>query len=176
MGRGCRMDLKTRIRDIPDFPKKGIVFEDITPLLKDPVALAQAIREMKVCCLGKRIDAIVGIESRGFILGSVLAHELGVGFVPVRKAGKLPWTTIKEEYTLEYGSAAIEIHKDAIEKGQNVVIVDDLLATGGTAAATARLVEKIGGRVLGFLFLVELTFLKGAEKLKGYEIASLVEY
>ncbi len=170
------IDLKSKIRDVPDFPKKGIVFKDITPLLKDPVALAQAIREMKYHCLGKRIDAIVGIESRGFILGSVLAHELGVGFVPVRKAGKLPWTTIKEEYLLEYGSAALEIHKDAIKEGENVIICDDLLATGGTALATAKLVEKLGGHVSGFLFLVELTFLKGAEKLKNYEVVSLIKY
>jgi len=170
------MDLKSRIRDVPDFPKKGIVFKDITPLLRDAAALTQAIREMKYHCLGKRIDAIVGIESRGFILGSVLAHELGVGFVPVRKAGKLPWTTIKEEYTLEYGSAALEIHKDAIAEGQNVVIVDDLLATAGTALATTKLVEKLGGKVLSLLFLVELTFLNGAEKLKGYDVASLIKY
>jgi len=170
------MDLKSKIRDVPDFPKKDIVFKDITPLLRDPIALTQAIREMKYHCLGKRIDAIVGIESRGFILGSVLAHELGVGFVPVRKAGKLPWTTIKEEYTLEYGSAALEIHKDAIESGEGVMIVDDLLATAGTAAATAKLVEKLGGKVLGFLFLVELSFLRGAEKLKGYNVASLIKY
>lgn len=170
------MDLKSKIRDVPDFPKKGIVFKDITPLLRDPVALTQVIREMKYHCLGKRINAIVGIESRGFILGSILAHELGVGFVPVRKAGKLPWTTIKEEYTLEYGSATLEMHKDALEAGENVVICDDLLATGGTSLATAKLVEKLGGKVLGFLFLVELTFLKGAEKLKGYEVVSLIKY
>ncbi|MBI2075965.1 MAG: adenine phosphoribosyltransferase [Candidatus Aenigmarchaeota archaeon] len=170
------MDLKSRIRDVPDFPKKGIVFRDITPLLKDPVALKQAIHEMKYHCLGKRIDAVVGIDSRGFILGSILAHELGVGFVPVRKVGKLPWTTIKEEYTLEYGTAALEMHKDAIDNGENVIIVDDLLATGGTALATAKLVEKLGGNVLSLLFLVELTFLKGAEKLRNYEVVSLIKY
>lgn len=170
------MDLKSKIRDVPDFPKKGIVFRDITPLLKDPIALKQAIHEMKYHCSGKRIDVIVGIESRGFILGSALAMELGVGFVPARKAGKLPWATIKEEYALEYGTAALEMHKDAIEKGQNVIICDDLLATGGTSLATAKLVEKLGGNVLGFAFLVELTFLKGAEKLKDYEVASLIKY
>lgn len=170
------IDLKSLIRDVPDFPKKGIVFKDITPVLRDAAALAQVIKELKYRCLGKRIDAVVGIESRGFVLGSALAHELGVGFIPVRKAGKLPWTTIKEEYTLEYGSATLEIHKDALEGGENVLICDDLLATGGTAAATAKLVEKSGAKVVGFLFLLELTFLKGAEKLSGYSIESLVRY
>jgi len=170
------IDLKSKIRDVPDFPKKGIVFKDITPLLKDPLALTQAIREMKYHCLGKRIDAIVGIESRGFIFGSALAHELGVGFVPVRKAGKLPWTTIKEEYTLEYNSAAVEIHKDAIKEGENIVICDDLLATAGTALATTKLIEKLGGNIVGLLFLVELSFLRGREKLNKYDVVSLVQY
>ena len=170
------MDLKSKIRDVPDFPKKGIIFRDITPILKDPLALKQAVQELKYRCLGKRVDAIVGIESRGFILGSILAHELGVGFVPVRKAGKLPWTTIKEEYTLEYGTATLEIHKDAIEDGQNVIICDDLLATAGTALAATKLIEKLGGNIISLLFLVELSFLKGRERLNKYEVVSLIKY
>ncbi len=170
------MDLKEKIRDVPDFPKKGVVFKDLTPLFRDTNALKQAIQDMKSSCAGKRIDIVAGIESRGFILGSILAHELGAGFVLIRKAGKLPWLTVKEEYMLEYGSAAIEIHKDSIAKGEEVIIVDDLLATGGTSLAAAKLVEKLGGKVAGFLFLVELTFLKGAEKLDGYNVVSLVKY
>ncbi len=170
------IDLKSVIRTIPDFPKKGILFYDVTPLLKSPAAFRQVVSEMKSACTGKRIDTIVGIESRGFIMSSVLAHELGIGFVPARKVGKLPYTTLREEYSLEYGTAALEIHTDAVEKGQSVVICDDLLATGGTAMATAKLVEKLGGRVAGFLFLVELSFLNGADKLKGYDVTSLVKY
>jgi adenine phosphoribosyltransferase len=170
------MDFKKNIRSVTDFPKKGIVFRDITTLLKDPDAFRDALAEMKKYCSGKKIDVIVGIESRGFIIGSVLAHELGVGFIPVRKPGKLPADTIKEEYSLEYGKDAIEIHKDAVAPGQNVLIVDDLLATGGTVAAAARLVERLGGKITGLCFLIELTFLKGREKIKGYDIFSLVKY
>lgn len=170
------MNLYEKIRDVPDFPRKGVVFRDITPLLKDPMALEEAVHEMKSHCLGKRIDLIAGIEARGFILGPLLAQELGVGFVPVRKAGKLPWTTIKEEYSLEYGTAAVEIHKDAIENGQNVLICDDVLATGGTALATAQLAERLGGEIVGLCFLIELDFLRGREKLAGYDIYSLLHY
>ena len=168
--------LKSKIRDVMDFPKKGVVFKDITTLIQDPVALNTAIFEMKKICKGKNIDVIVGIESRGFIFGSILAHELGVGFVPVRKRGKLPGDKMKEEYELEYGTDAIEIHSDAIEKGQNVMIVDDLLATAGTSAATGRLVERLGGNVVGLLFLVELSFLGGRKKIGKYNINSLVTY
>ncbi len=168
--------LKSMIRNVPDFPKPGIVFKDITTLVKDPWALNAAIYEMKKYCHGKVIDKIVGIESRGFIFGSILAQELGIGFVPVRKRGKLPAATMKEEYEKEYGMDAVEIHKDAIEKGENVLVVDDLLATSGTAKATTQLVEKAGGNIVGLLFLVELSFLKGREKLNGYEVFSLLQY
>ena len=168
--------LKTKIRDIPDFPKKGVVFKDITTLLKDPVALNLAIREMKCRCLGNKIDIIVGIESRGFILGGILAHELGVGFVPVRKKGKLPAEVIRAEYQLEYGNDHIEMHEDGIVRGQNVLIIDDLLATGGTAAASTKLVESLGGNVVGLGFLIELLFLHGRKKLAGYDVFSLIQY
>ncbi len=168
--------LKTKIRDVPDFPKKGIVFKDVTTLLKDPVALSLAIREMKIRCQGRKIDLIVGIESRGFIFGGILAHELGVGFVPVRKKGKLPAEVIKAEYQLEYGTDHIEMHEDGIVRGQNVLIIDDLLATGGTAAAATRLVERLGGNVTGLGFLIELSFLKGREKLAGHDVFSLLQY
>jgi adenine phosphoribosyltransferase len=168
--------LKKKIRDIPDFPKKGVVFRDITTLLKDGKALQHAINEMKKKCKEKKVDVIVGIESRGFILGGIIAHELGVGFVPVRKKGKLPAEVIKAEYDLEYGKDHIEIHKDSILEGQKVMIIDDLLATGGTAAAAVRLVESLGGKVVGLVVLIELSFLKGRKKLEGYDVFSLIKY
>ncbi len=168
--------LKSRIRDVPDFPRKGIVFKDITTLLKDPVALNVAIREMKSRCLGKKIDLIVGIESRGFILGGILANDLGVGFVPVRKKGKLPAQVVSAEYELEYGTDNIEMHEDGIVKNQNVVIIDDLLATGGTAKAATQLVERLGGHVTGLGFLIELNFLQGRKKLADYDVFSLIQY
>lgn len=170
------MDLYEKIRDVPDFPKPGIVFKDITPLLNDKGAFRYAIFEMRRLVAGKEIDKVVGIESRGFIIGSVLAHELGVGFVPVRKKGKLPAATVRQEYALEYGTDAVEMHKDAISSGEKVLIVDDLLATGGTSAATASLVEMLGGKIAGFCFLVELNFLRGREKLAGYDVRSLLHY
>lgn len=169
-------ELKKKIRDIPDFPKKGIVFRDITTLLKDGNSLRYTAEEMKKRCSEKKIDVVVGIESRGFIIGGILAHELGVGFVPVRKKGKLPAEVVRAEYELEYGKDHIEMHKDSILGGQNVMIIDDLLATGGTAKAAVKLIESIGGKVAGLGFLIELSFLRGREKLKGYDVFSLIDY
>ncbi|MBL7100688.1 MAG: adenine phosphoribosyltransferase [Nanoarchaeota archaeon] len=170
------MDLKLKIRDIPDFPQKGIMFRDITTLLKDPEAFKHVIQKFKEYYQDKNIDVIVGPESRGFIFGAVLAHELGVSFVPIRKPGKLPYEVEHEEYMKEYGPDKIEIHKDAIEKGQRVLIVDDLLATGGTSIAAVKLIEKLGGEVAGLAFLIELSFLKAKEKLKDYDTYSLIDY
>jgi len=170
------MDLERYIRDVPDFPKAGIVFKDITPLLADGEALRTAIHQMVKRHLDSPIAKVVGIESRGFILGGVIASKLGCGFVPARKPGKLPSRTLREEYSLEYGTNALEIHQDAIIPGEMVLIVDDLLATGGTAQATTRLVERLGGRVVAIEFLVELEFLRGREKLSGYDVHSLIRY
>ena len=169
-------DLRAWIRDIPDFPKEGIVFKDITTLLKDRDAFARSIDLMVEHYDDKNIDQIIGIESRGFIFGSALAYELGTGFVPVRKPKKLPAAIERVEYALEYGTDCVEIHRDALLPGQKVLIVDDLLATGGTAAATARLVERLDAKVAGLAFLIELSFLNGREKLKGYDIVSLIQY
>jgi adenine phosphoribosyltransferase len=169
-------DLKQVIRDIPDFPEKGILFRDITPLLNDPDAFEEVIDRLTEETEGLAVDRVVGIESRGFIFGTPLAMRLGVGFVPVRKPGKLPAEVEREEYTLEYGTAAIEIHKDAIQPGENVLILDDLLATGGTAAAACNLVERLGGKVSGCAFVIELDFLNGREKLPGHNIVSLIRY
>jgi len=170
------MELKDKIRTIPHFPKKGIMFKDITTLLKDPHAFRYVIREMMHHFDGKNINIVASAESRGFILGAVLAHELHAGFVPLRKPGKLPYKTIKQEFETEYSTDAFEIHEDAIEKGDNVLIVDDLLATGGTAKAAIDLIEKLHGKIVGLAFLIELSFLKGREKLKGYDILTLVDY
>jgi adenine phosphoribosyltransferase len=170
------VDLRSVIRDVPDFPKKGIVFKDITTLLKDVEAFRQAVNELCAPYREKKLDAIVGVESRGFIFGGAMAVDLGVGFVPARKQGKLPAVTVKEEYALEYGTDAVELHKDAIKDGMHVLIVDDLLATGGTAAATVRLVEKLGGTVVGIAFLIELSFLGGRDKLKDVPIHVLIDY
>jgi len=170
------MDLASMIRDVPDFPKKGIIFKDITTLLINPDAVRTAMHEMLIYCEGKKIDVVVGIESRGFIFGALLAYELGCGFVPVRKPGKLPAETISESYTLEYGTNTLDIHLDAIQKGQEVLIVDDLLATGGTAAATCRLVEQLGGEVVGLAFIVELLFLKGIDALSNYDVFSVIKF
>ena len=170
------MDLKDSIRGIPDFPKPGILFRDITTLLKDPKALAEAIDQLEKQYKGKKIDAVIGIESRGFIFGVPLALRLGCGFIPVRKPGKLPAATECEEYSLEYGTDKLEIHKDAVSPGMKVLIVDDLLATGGTAAATCRLVRKIGGDVAGCAFAIELDDLNGRNNLKDVEAFSLIHY
>jgi len=170
------MDFMSKIRDIPDFPKKNIVFKDITPLLKDYKAYRDTIQALCQPFQSEKIDYIVGIESRGFILGGGVAYALGTGFVPVRKAGKLPAETVQEEYALEYGSDVIEIHKDAIEETDRVLIVDDLLATGGTASAAVRLVRRLGGHVIGAAFLIELGFLNGRRLLEDVPIHVLINY
>lgn len=167
---------KRLIRDIKDFPKAGIVFKDITPVLEDAAAFREVIDRMIEYAKDKQIDAVVGIESRGFIFGAPLALALNAAFVPVRKLGKLPGETIRTQYALEYGTNTVEMHKDALKPGQRVLIADDLLATGGTSAAAADLVERLGGEVVGFIYLVELAFLEGRKALEGYEICSLLEY
>ena len=169
-------NLKALVRDIPDFPKKGILFKDITPILKQPGALQFAVDEMAEFLRDLRLDQIVGIESRGFIFSPILAYKLKAGFVPVRKPGKLPAQTIKTSYQLEYGENELEIHRDSILQGTRVAVVDDLLATGGTAQAAIRLVEELGGEVVAVAFLVELAFLKGREKLAGYNVFSILQY
>ncbi|MFH1800421.1 MAG: adenine phosphoribosyltransferase [Candidatus Omnitrophota bacterium] len=168
--------LKAKVRNIPDFPKKGILFRDITPLLKDAKSLREIIARLARSLKGKKIGAVVGIESRGFIFGTALATKLGVGFVPIRKKGKLPWKTQSIACTLEYGEEILEIHQDAVKRGEKVVIVDDLLATGGTAAAAVKLVEAIGGKVTKLAFVIELEFLKGRQKLKNRDVFSLIKY
>jgi len=168
------MDLARYIRNIPDFPVEGIQFKDITTLLQDPAAFRASVDEMLARCRGREIDVVVGIESRGFIWGAILAHELGVGFVPVRKPGKLPAETVRAEYTLEYGTNALEMHRDAIAPGQKALVVDDLLATGGTARATCELVEQLGGQVVAVGFLIELCFLPGRDRLAGYDVWALI--
>lgn len=168
--------IKELIRDVPDFPVKGIVFKDITPVLKDPKALGQIIDTFSKMYKGKKIDAIVGIESRGFIIGAPLALKMQIPFVPIRKVGKLPYDKIKVNYKLEYGEATIEIHTDALEKGERVVIVDDLLATGGTTAASIELVEKLGAEVVKCAFVIELGFLHGRDRLPKGKIDSLITY
>jgi adenine phosphoribosyltransferase len=168
------MDLARTIRNVPDFPVEGIQFKDITTLLKEPVIFAASVEQMLDYYQDAEIDMVVGVESRGFIWGAILAYELGVGFAPVRKPGKLPAETVRAEYTLEYGTNALEMHRDAIQPGQKVLVVDDLLATGGTAKATCELVEQLGGEVVGIAFLIELTFLNGRDKLRGYDVMALV--
>jgi adenine phosphoribosyltransferase len=168
--------LKRLIREVPDFPKKGILFYDITTLLKDKLGFATLIDALSENYIGKEIDLILGMEARGFIFGPALAYRLNAGFVPVRKPGKLPAETAKVSYDLEYGSNTLEIHKDAIQPGQRVLIVDDLLATGGTAVATAKLASDLGAQIAGLAFVVELDFLKGRQKLAQYDVLSLLHY
>ncbi|HNV68080.1 MAG TPA: adenine phosphoribosyltransferase [Candidatus Ozemobacteraceae bacterium] len=170
------MDLNAYIRDVPDFPKKGILFKDITPLLGDAKAFDAAIEGLAAKYRGQGISAIAGIESRGFILGAALALKLNVGFIPIRKPGKLPYKTKKREYSLEYGKDAIEIHEDAVKPGQKVLLVDDVIATGGTARAAADLLKEMGANLVGIAFLIELSFLKGAERLKGEPVFSLLRF
>ena len=170
------MDLESHIRDIPDFPKPGIMFKDITPLLGDPAAFDASITQLAAPYRDGGVDAVVGIESRGFIFGAAVARELGVGFVPIRKPGKLPADTISVSYALEYGEDTVEIHRDAVKKGQRVLLLDDVLATGGTMAAACELVEKAGAEIAGIAFLVELSFLEGKGKLDGYDIFSVLTY
>lgn len=162
--------IKNAIRDVPDFPKPGILFKDITPLLDDPKLFRATVNLLAARLKGKRITKIVAIESRGFLFGAALAHKLGIGIAPVRKKGKLPYKTIEVSYDLEYGSAVLQMHVDALTKKDRVVIIDDLLATGGTALATAELVEKLGAKVVEIDFVIELAFLAGRKKLKGYKL------
>ncbi|MDO8525948.1 MAG: adenine phosphoribosyltransferase [Candidatus Omnitrophota bacterium] len=168
-------ELKSAIRNIPDFPKEGIIFKDITTLLKDKNKFKQAVDLFAEKLKGKKIDTILSVEARGFIFGSALAYKLGTGIIPVRKKGKLPYKTNSITYELEYGKDTLEIHQDAFKKGDNILIVDDLLATGGTSRAVIDLVEKMGGKITALAFLIELTPLKGREKFKGYEVISLVQ-
>ena len=169
-------DLRAKIREVPDFPKPGILFYDITTLLKDPDAFREVIDRMAEQVADAKIDLVVGMESRGFIFSAPLAYKLGAGFVPVRKLGKLPAETIEVEYSLEYGTATLEIHKDAIRAGQHVLIVDDLLATGGTVMGTIELVQRLGGEIAGLSFMVELPALKGRENLGEFSIHTLLSY
>jgi adenine phosphoribosyltransferase len=168
--------LKKLIREVPDFPKKGILFYDITTLLKDKLGFATLIDALAEYYLPKKVDLILGMEARGFIFGPALAYRLNAGFVPVRKPGKLPAPAARVEYELEYGTNILEIHKDAVQKGQRVIIVDDLLATGGTAEATAKLATSLGAEIVGLGFVVELDFLKGRDKLRQYDVFSLLHY
>jgi adenine phosphoribosyltransferase len=168
------MEIRGLIRDIPDFPKKGIVFKDITPLLLNGDALRQAVDELSGAFSKKKVDAVCAIEARGFILGACVAYKLGAGFIPIRKPGKLPAECASLSYELEYGTDAVEMHKDAITEGKRILMIDDLLATGGTMRAAAELVTRLGGKVVGIGFLIELAFLNGREKLKPYPVKSLV--
>ncbi len=170
------MRLEDYIRDVPDFPIKGIIFKDITTLMKDPVAYNEGLNQLYELVKNKEVTKIVGIESRGFIYGGALAAKLGIGFVPVRKPGKLPADTISESYSLEYGTNTIEIHKDALQNTDRVLIHDDLLATGGTIEAAVKLVEKLGAQVAQISFIIELDFLRGRDKIKNYDVVSLVHY
>ena len=167
---------KSRIREVPDFPKPGINFYDITTLLRDPEGFKAAIEGLSAPFVGAGIDIVVGIESRGFILGGAVADRLGTGFCPIRKPGKLPAKTLRESFSLEYGTDSIEIHTDAIHSGQRVLVVDDVLATGGTARAAASLVKNLGGRLHGLAFLIELDFLNGRDKLAGEQVTSVLHY
>ena len=167
-------ELKARIREIPDWPKKGILFYDVTTLLKDPDGFQQAIAALITPFSDQSVDLVIGIEARGFIFAPTVAYALKAGFVPVRKPGKLPWETVSESYELEYGTDSLDVHADAVAPGDTVLIVDDVLATGGTAAATARLVERLGGHLAGLAFVVELGFLGGRGKLTDHDILSLI--
>ena len=168
--------LKTKIRDIPDFPKPGVLFRDITPLLADPACLRYAVDAIADHYQGERIDLVLGAEARGFILGAAIAYRLGAGFIPARKPGKLPHKVTSAEYALEYGTDSLEMHQDAVTPGHSVLIVDDVLATGGTASAKIELVNKLGGCVAGVAFLIELSFLNGRERLSGQDVFSLITY
>ncbi len=170
------MDLKAKIREVPDFPKQGILFYDITTLLADPAASEEVMNRLAMPYLDKNIQKVVGVESRGFIFGTPVAERLKAGFIPVRKPGKLPYDTIEESYDLEYGSDNLCMHRDAIVPGERVLIVDDLLATGGTMEATVKLIQQLGGEIVGIAFVIELLFLNGRDKLKGLPVSSLLSY
>ena len=168
--------LRAGVRDVPDFPKKGIVFKDITPILQDATLFRQSIDLFLERCRGKKIDKVVGIDARGFLFGSAVAYELGVGFVPIRKRGKLPYETETAKYSLEYGEAEMEMHIDALNAGERIVLVDDLLATGGTSASAAALIKKVGGELLEAQFLIELEFLHGRERLTPIPVVSFLKF
>jgi len=168
--------LKEKIRDINDWPQKGVIFRDITPVLGDPEAFKTTIEAMENVLKDTDFSAIAAVESRGFIFGATLAHKMGKGFIPVRKPGKLPFSTISESYSLEYGTDTIHMHTDAVKPGEKIVIIDDLIATGGSSKAAASLVEKLGGSVSALVFLIELEFLNGRNKLQGYEVKSIIKY
>jgi len=168
--------LKAKIRDIPDFPEPGIIFRDITPLVADPSTLQLSVYQLLQPFLGETINAVAGMEARGFIFGSLVAWELGVGFIPLRKPGKLPYDVQSVSYDLEYGTAALEVHTDAVNAGDHILLIDDLIATGGTAAASCQLVEALGGEIVGCAFVIELDALKGREKLSNYWVHSLLHY
>jgi len=170
------MDLASMIRDVPDFPVKGVLFKDITTLIKDPDAFQEVIDRLVDRYADRNLDLVAAVESRGFIFGPPVAYQLGVGFVPIRKLGKLPAEKINASYTLEYGAETLEMHTDAIQPGQKVLIIDDLIATGGSAKAAIELVERLGGEVVGLGFLIELTFLHGREKLENYEVYSMIQF
>ena len=168
--------LKAKVRDIPDFPEPGIIFRDITPMVADPSALQLAVYQLLHPFLGETVNAVAGMEARGFIFGSLAAWELGVGFIPLRKPGKLPYDVQSASYELEYGSAALEVHTDAIVRGDKILLIDDLIATGGTAEASCQLVEELGGEIVGCAFVIELDALKGRDKLTNYRVHSLLHY
>ena len=170
------MDLKQHIRNVPDFPKAGILFYDITTLLRDPEGFRMTVDLLSTPFAGEGIDVVVGIESRGFILGAAVATALGAGFVPIRKPGKLPSKCFREDYVLEYGTDGLEIHEDAVDTGQRVLLVDDVLATGGTAKAASGLIRRLGGDLVGLSFLIELNFLNGRDKLSGEDVYSVLQY
>jgi adenine phosphoribosyltransferase len=173
---GAALDLRDRVRDVPDFPKPGIVFKDLMPLVADPTYFRETIDRLEALARPKQPDIILGAEARGFIFGGALADRLSCGFVPARKPGKLPWETVEATYDLEYGTDRLQVHADAISKGTRVIVHDDVLATGGTARAKTELVEALGGEVVGLLFVVELAFLNGRDKLAGYDVESLINY
>jgi adenine phosphoribosyltransferase len=170
------VDLASLVRDIPDFPTPGVVFKDLTPLFAEHAAFAAVVDRLSAAFAGRDVDRVLGVEARGFIVGAPVAYRFGAGFTPVRKAGKLPWQVEQEEYALEYGTDLLEIHRDAVAPGERVLVIDDVLATGGTAAATARLVEKLGAEVVGLGFVIELAFLHGRAQLPGHDIVSLITY
>jgi adenine phosphoribosyltransferase len=169
-------DLAAKVRDVPDFPKPGIVFKDIMPLVADPASFRETIELLAEWARPREPDIILGAEARGFIFGGALAHELGCGFVAARKPGKLPWETVEATYELEYGTDSLQIHRDSLVDGQRAIVLDDVLATGGTARAKIDLVEQLGGKVVGALFVIELTFLNGRERLAGYDVHALIQY
>jgi adenine phosphoribosyltransferase len=170
------LDLASKIRDVPDFPKEGIVFKDVMPLLADSEYFAETIDRLAEWARPREPDLVFGAEARGFIFGGALAYALGAGFIAARKPGKLPWETVEATYALEYGTDSLEVHRDAISEGSRVIVLDDVLATGGTARAKVELVEQLGGIVVGVVFVIELTFLNGRDRLAGYDVHSLIQY